>query len=571
MADPLSIAASVVGIVTAAAQVSKILANVIDKTQNAPKECNRILAEASDIQNVLTTLQLYIMGARRAPRSRASLVMVEQVVATLAACVTTFSELDTFVIALQNDADMKVLDRLRWSSKDKEIKAVLVRLESHKSSLTLMLTILSCQRQEEAESRADRLCDLVEEVLSRDTTLKERLVALEVRDGATMPKDTIDSRLDQLSMGDTHEGDTVPQPDSSPSNKPPEWQCNPYGFAFEEILMSSRAYRVAAKDNSDAFSIISSAGRTASWSMLSGLSLSEVSHIGIQALPIYARDIANKECYDFSPAATNTIRIEDLHQADPAKLSRRDRLKGLFRLPRGLGPEPEPDLPILAPVFGVELQTSIGTARAVIIPINVQGESEIYGYIPVVVAKGGIFLKQKGVQVEGIFATAGNPVSMRQLQAVFNSPPRYGKDLDWVGYTVHDAAGILLRYLKSLPEPIIPYSFYSRFKSELTPFIDRELNHAEEPRVLEIVTGLVKELPPLSRHLLVYILDIIDVFSDWSESNKTTKLSLISTFQPSLISGPPDEMDAEAHHIAASVAMVFAQFETEMSVMEWDP
>lgn len=172
-----------------------------------------------------------------------------------------------------------------------------------------------------------------------------------------------------------------------------------------------------------------------------------------------------------------------------------------------------------------------------------------------------------GVQVEDIFATAGNPVRMRQLQAAFDSPPRYGKGLDWVGYTVHDAAGILLRYLKSLPEPIIPYSFYSRFTSELMPFIDRELNHVESPRVLEIVTGLVKELPPLSRHLLVYIMDIIGVFAYWSESNNTTKLRLISMFQPSLISGPPDEMDAEAHHTAASVAMILVQFETEMSVM----
>jgi uncharacterized membrane protein len=124
-----------------------------------------------------------------------------------------------------------------------------------------------------------------------------------------------------------------------------------------------------------------------------------------------------------------------------------------------------------------------------------------------------------------------------------------------------------LRYLKSLPEPIIPYSFYSKFTSELMPFIDREVNHVETPRILEIVTGLAKELPPLSRHLLVYIMDIIGVFAYWSESNNMTLLKLVSTFQPSIISGPPDEMDAEAHHIAASVAMVLVQFETEMSVM----
>ena len=234
----------------------------------------------------------------------------------------------------------------------------------------------------------------MEEVLSRDPTLKERLVAIEVRDEAALPKDTIDSRLDQLSVGDTPDVDTAPQPHSPPSNKPPEWQRNPYGFAFEEILMSSRAYRVASKDNSDAFSIISSAGRTASWSMLSGLSLSEISHIGIQALPIYASDIANKECYDFSPAAANTIRIEDLQETDSLKLSRRDRLKGLFRIPRV--PEPEPDHAALSPVFGVELQTSIRTANVAISRINDEGQSEIYGYIPIIVAKGGIFLKEKG-------------------------------------------------------------------------------------------------------------------------------------------------------------------------------
>ncbi|UPK92546.1 hypothetical protein LCI18_003481 [Fusarium solani-melongenae] len=100
MADPLSTAASVVGLLTAAAR-------------HAPKDCSRIKSEVDDIRNVLVTLQLYIVGTRRAARSRTSLIMVEQVVATLAACVTTFSELNTFATALQNDADMKSLDILR--------------------------------------------------------------------------------------------------------------------------------------------------------------------------------------------------------------------------------------------------------------------------------------------------------------------------------------------------------------------------------------------------------------------------------------------------------------------------
>jgi hypothetical protein len=34
---------------------------------------------------------------------------------------------------------------------------------------------------------------------------------------------------------------------------------------------------------------------------------------------------------------------------------------------------------------------------------------------------------------------------INQLQAVFDQPPRYGKDFDWTGYSVHDAASVLRR------------------------------------------------------------------------------------------------------------------------------
>ena len=143
MADPLSIAAGVVGLITAAAQVTKILHNVTSKAKHAPDDTRKIMNEVDDIRNVLGSLQLYLVGVERVHKSRTSLIMVDQVVATLAACVTTFSDLDTFVEGLQNESEMKILDRLRWFSKEKDIQAILARLQSHKNSLTLMLNILS--------------------------------------------------------------------------------------------------------------------------------------------------------------------------------------------------------------------------------------------------------------------------------------------------------------------------------------------------------------------------------------------------------------------------------------------
>src|ERR1700744_144567 len=70
-------------------------------------------------------------------------------------------------------------------------------------------------------------------------------------------------------------------------------------------------------------------------------------------------------------------------------------------------------------------------------------------------------------EVEGIFRLSGSARRIKELQEIFDSPERYGKGLDWTGYTVHDAANILRRYLNQLPEPIVPLEFYESFREPL--------------------------------------------------------------------------------------------------------
>lgn len=50
-------------------------------------------------------------------------------------------------------------------------------------------------------------------------------------------------------------------------------------------------------------------------------------------------------------------------------------------------------------IFGVPLAESIRYANVAISLTNEQGESFIYGYVPIVVAKCGVFLKEKGKSV----------------------------------------------------------------------------------------------------------------------------------------------------------------------------
>ena len=50
-------------------------------------------------------------------------------------------------------------------------------------------------------------------------------------------------------------------------------------------------------------------------------------------------------------------------------------------------------------IFGVPLEDSIKYANVAISLTNEQGESYVYGYVPIVVAKCGVFLKEKGTIV----------------------------------------------------------------------------------------------------------------------------------------------------------------------------
>ncbi|KAG9531436.1 RhoGAP-domain-containing protein, partial [Aureobasidium melanogenum] len=175
-------------------------------------------------------------------------------------------------------------------------------------------------------------------------------------------------------------------------------------------------------------------------------------------------------------------------------------------------------------------------ANVAISLFNEQGQSYIYGYVPIVVAKCGVYLKEKATDVEGIFRLSGSEKRIKELRIAFDSPDRYGKGLDWSGYTVHDAANILRRYFNQLPEPIIPLEFYERFRDPLRNHqaqavgsMDMQapnIGHFDAGKAIRVYQNLITELPPLNRQLLLYILDLLAVFASKSDLNKMTTPNL---------------------------------------------
>ncbi|PRT52750.1 GTPase-activating protein SAC7 [Wickerhamiella sorbophila] len=216
-----------------------------------------------------------------------------------------------------------------------------------------------------------------------------------------------------------------------------------------------------------------------------------------------------------------------------------------------------------SPIFGVPLATSIKYASVRISLTDKEGESFVYGYVPVVVAKTAMFIKKEGKTVDGIFRVSGSTRRVNVLKDVFNLAPRFGKDVDWQGFNVHDASSLLRRYFSSLPESIIPLKGYDTFRApileapQLRAYMENQatlLNPALAEGVEEIhmdstieaqtqeaivkYQRLIFTLPPINLHLLVYLLDLLSVVASNSELNRMPAYNLSAVFQPTILANP---------------------------------
>ncbi len=64
---------------------------------------------------------------------------------------------------------------------------------------------------------------------------------------------------------------------------------------------------------------------------------------------------------------------------------------------------------------------------------------------------------------------------------------------------------------------------------------------------------LITELPPLNRQLLLYVLDLLAVFSSKSELNRMNSANLAAIFQPGIISHPTHDMSPKEYRLSQDV------------------
>lgn len=142
MADPLSVVASIAGLIMAGIQITTTVGQFISNTTTAPVLARTVSSEVHNFVVVLASLQPIVLGSLNSV-TRASMIDVDELVVTITACIFTLSDLEREVDGLAVTDNMGIRARLKWAWAEPSILGLIDRLQHHKMSLNLMLTILT--------------------------------------------------------------------------------------------------------------------------------------------------------------------------------------------------------------------------------------------------------------------------------------------------------------------------------------------------------------------------------------------------------------------------------------------
>lgn len=135
-------AASIVGLLAAGVKIYGALHQLISSSVGAPLLARTLCDEVRDFRFALERLQPHVNGSSPITQPGSSRTDVEHLSWTLAGCVVTFSLLEKKLDrVIAQHGRMTTLARLRWVFAESDILQLVNRLQQHKATLTLLLTI----------------------------------------------------------------------------------------------------------------------------------------------------------------------------------------------------------------------------------------------------------------------------------------------------------------------------------------------------------------------------------------------------------------------------------------------
>ncbi|KAK3528987.1 hypothetical protein QTP70_014118, partial [Hemibagrus guttatus] len=145
---------------------------------------------------------------------------------------------------------------------------------------------------------------------------------------------------------------------------------------------------------------------------------------------------------------------------------------------------------------------------------------------PLLVEQCVNFIRERGLDEEGLFRMPGQANLVKELQDAFDcgEKPQFDSNTD-----VHTVASLLKLYLRELPEPVIPFCKYDDFLT------CAQLVAKDEEEGLHELGQQVKTLPSANYNLLKYICNFLDEVQSHSSENKMSVQNLATVFGPNIL------------------------------------
>lgn len=156
--------------------------------------------------------------------------------------------------------------------------------------------------------------------------------------------------------------------------------------------------------------------------------------------------------------------------------------------------------------------------------------------VPLLITKCIEEVEQRGVNVEGIYRISGGNSAICSILDTFaglTTNPRQDKKQmaklnEVMSGDIHAVTSALKRYLRKLPEPLIPFSLYDAFVG----ICQNRLS--VQSRCNDLTNKVVNKLPLANKHTLYLLSKHLDLIGSHNEVNRMTMRNLSVVFAPTI-------------------------------------
>eukprot|EP00057_Strongylocentrotus_purpuratus_P018664 XP_011673138.1 PREDICTED: rho GTPase-activating protein 22 isoform X3 [Strongylocentrotus purpuratus] len=177
--------------------------------------------------------------------------------------------------------------------------------------------------------------------------------------------------------------------------------------------------------------------------------------------------------------------------------------------------------------------------------------------IPSIIEQCVRFIKNHGMYEEGIFRLPGRTNKVKELQDLFDIGEK--PDFEELKADVHTIASLLKLYLRSLPEPVIPWQHYEHFFEAIKLYEERE-----EDGKAELIRELAL-LPRCNYNLMKYMCCFLHDVQKYEKYNRMGVLNLSTVFGPNMFRANNEDPTAMMEATSMSqkfIHLLLAEYDT---------